>query len=109
MLDGRKGCGPGLDGKNLQRQYKDFRSVVRKVFADLPTDYSSIPSGKQLYDIISDHIATIFKNNAKVCVLLTRAFILCLIVVFLCYLYRETSMEIKLFKKKRRRFLPTSG
>lgn len=103
MLDGRKGCGPGLDGKNLQRQYKDFRTAVRKVFADLPTDYSSIPSGKQLYDIISDHIATIFKNNAKVCVILTRVFlsanILCLTVVLLCYLCREASMPIKLLMK----------
>jgi hypothetical protein len=112
LLDGRKGCGSGLDGKNLQRQYKDFRTTVRKVFADLPTDYSSIPSGKQLYDIISDHIATIFKKNAKVCVILTRVFlaanILCLTIVVLSVLFAQGDIYTNKTLNEIKKNIPTN-
>ena len=50
-------------GEGLLKQYKKKRTEIRKIFAPLPTDFSTMKSGKQLYDIYEGYIIDCFINS----------------------------------------------
>jgi hypothetical protein len=81
MMKRRKLAQEDLNGKNLRRQYSEFRKEMRKTFANLPVDFSSIPSGKQLYAIVEKHICEIYAD-ANVSQVDSGCFASCVLVTY---------------------------
>ena len=48
------------NGKLHFDKYIKHRTVIRKIFSSLGTDFSKMASGKQLYNVYSEYIASIF-------------------------------------------------
>lgn len=72
MVCRRKGSNKdsGLVGSNLKRQYGEIRSIMRKIHGDFPSNFATIPSGKQLHQLIDDHITKTFQSDVYVSVLI---------------------------------------
>ena len=50
-------------GVALFRKYKKYRTDIRKIFCNLPTDFSTMKSGKQLYDIYAGFVVERFIDS----------------------------------------------
>jgi hypothetical protein len=94
MISRRKGAQEDLDGKNLRRQYRDFRKQLRKTFANLPVNFSTIPSGKQLYDIVDRHICEIYADvNVSGTIFFVLVFASCISISYTLY-YRTHFVQV---------------
>eukprot|EP00956_Cyclotella_meneghiniana_P031875 scaffold85426_cov23-Cyclotella_meneghiniana.AAC.4 len=63
MLDRMKGMQTSLVpsvGANLFKKYKIMRKEIRLIFSGLGTEFSTMKSGKQLYDVYRDYIVGTF-------------------------------------------------